>query len=80
MLLCSVRSSSAQHRAVGNLWRERGSFLLHQEIHRSLSVVLNDLHHHAEQKNKQNLKPSPLLGVLNVGEEILRPGGGMHPP
>jgi hypothetical protein len=56
MLLCSVHSSSARHRAVGNLWRGRDSFLLHQEICRSLGVVLNDLHHHAEQENKQKPK------------------------
>jgi hypothetical protein len=56
MLLHSVRSSSARYWAVGNLWRGRSSFLLHQEILRSLGVVLNDLHHHAEQENKQNPK------------------------
>jgi hypothetical protein len=44
------------HRAVRYSWRERGSFLLHQEIHRNLDVVLNDLHHHAEQENKQKPK------------------------
>jgi hypothetical protein len=53
MLPCGVHSSSAQHRAIGNLWRERSSFFLHHEIHRSLSAVLNDLHHHAERGNKQ---------------------------
>jgi hypothetical protein len=53
MLLCSVHSSSARHWAVGNPWRGRSSFLLHQEILQSLGVVLNDLHHHAEQENKQ---------------------------
>jgi hypothetical protein len=52
MLLCSVHSSSARHRAVGNLWRGRSSFFLHQEIHRSLGAVLNDLHHHAEQEKQ----------------------------
>jgi hypothetical protein len=56
MLPCIVHSSSAQHWAVGNLWRGRGSFLLHQEIHRSLGAVLNDLHHHAEKEIKQKLK------------------------
>jgi hypothetical protein len=52
MLLCSVHSTSARHRAVGNLWHGRGSFLLHQEIRQSLGAVLNDLHHHAEQEKK----------------------------
>jgi hypothetical protein len=56
MLLCSTHSSSARHWAVGNLWCGRSSFLLHQEIHRSLGAVLNDLHHHAEQENKQKPK------------------------
>jgi hypothetical protein len=64
MLLCSVHSSSARHWAVGKLWRGRSSFFLHQEIHRSLGAVLNDLHHHAEQENKQkNIKPKPLPGA-----------------
>jgi hypothetical protein len=31
-------------------------------------------------KTSKNLKPSPLPGTPNVGEEILRPGGGTHPP
>jgi hypothetical protein len=50
MLPCSVHNSSAQHWAVGNLWRGRGSFLLHQEISRSFGAVLDDLHHHGEQE------------------------------
>ena len=53
MLPCSVHSSSARHWAVGNLWRGRNSFFLHQEICGSLSAVLNVLHHHAERGNKQ---------------------------
>jgi hypothetical protein len=32
------------------------------------------------KKTNKNLKPKPLPGAPNVGEEILRPGGGMHPP
>jgi hypothetical protein len=32
------------------------------------------------KKTSKNLKPRPLPGAPNVGEEILRPGGGMHPP
>jgi hypothetical protein len=56
MLLCSVHISSARHWAVGNLWHGRSSLFLHQEIHQSLDAVLNDLHHHAEQENKQKLK------------------------
>jgi hypothetical protein len=31
-------------------------------------------------KTSKNLMPKPLPGAPNVGEEILRPGGGMHPP
>jgi hypothetical protein len=27
----------------------------------------------------KNLKLDPLPGAPNVGEKILRPGGGMHP-
>jgi hypothetical protein len=56
MLLRSVHNSSARHWVVGNLRRGRSSFLLHQEIHRSLDAVLHDLHHRAEQENKQKLK------------------------
>jgi hypothetical protein len=61
MLLRIVHSSSARHWAVGNPWRGRSSFLLHQEILRSLDAVLNDLHHHASKKTSKNLKPSPYL-------------------
>jgi hypothetical protein len=32
------------------------------------------------KKTSKNLKPKPLPSATNVGEEILRPGGGMHPP
>jgi hypothetical protein len=32
------------------------------------------------EKTSKNFKPSPLPGAPNVGEEILRPGGGVHPP
>jgi hypothetical protein len=39
--------------AVGNMWRGRNNFFLHQEIRGSLGAVLNDLHHHAERENQQ---------------------------
>jgi hypothetical protein len=32
------------------------------------------------EKTSKNLKPSPLHGAPNVGEEILRLGGEVHPP
>jgi hypothetical protein len=32
------------------------------------------------EKTSKNLMPSPLPGAPNVGEGILRPGGGVHPP
>jgi hypothetical protein len=32
------------------------------------------------ERTSKNLMPSPLPGAPNVGEEILRPGGGVHPP
>jgi hypothetical protein len=32
------------------------------------------------KKTSKNLKPKPLPGAPNIGEEILRPGGGTHPP
>jgi hypothetical protein len=32
------------------------------------------------EKIGKNLMPSPLPGAPNVGEGILRPGGGVHPP
>jgi hypothetical protein len=53
MLPCNVQSSSARYWAVGNLWRGRNNFFLHQEIRRSLGAVLNDLHHHDEREIKQ---------------------------
>jgi hypothetical protein len=53
MLPCSILSSSARHWAIGNLWRGKNSFFLHQEIRGSLGAVLNDLHHHAERENQQ---------------------------
>jgi hypothetical protein len=34
----------------------------------------------SSRKISENLKPSPLPGTPNVGEGILRPGGGVHPP
>jgi hypothetical protein len=43
-------------------------------------MMLDNVDHGVEQKNKQNLNPSPLPGAPNVGEEILWPGGGTHPP
>jgi hypothetical protein len=32
------------------------------------------------EKTSKNLMPSPLPDVPNVGEGILWPGGGVHPP
>jgi hypothetical protein len=32
------------------------------------------------RKTSKNLMPKPLPGAPNVGEEILRLGGGTHPP
>jgi hypothetical protein len=32
------------------------------------------------EETSKNVMPSPLPGAPNVGEGILRPGGGMHPP
>jgi hypothetical protein len=32
------------------------------------------------EETSKNIMPSPLPGVPNVGEGILRPGGGVHPP
>jgi hypothetical protein len=34
----------------------------------------------SSRKTSKNLKPKPLPGAPNVGEEILQPGGGTHPP
>jgi hypothetical protein len=34
----------------------------------------------SSRKTSKNLMSSPLPGAPNVGEEILRSGGGMHPP
>jgi hypothetical protein len=43
-------------------------------------MVLDDLDHGVEQENKQKPNAKPLPGVPNVRDEILRPGGGTHPP
>jgi hypothetical protein len=44
-------------------------------------VVLDNMNHRAEQENRRKpIAKDPLPGVPNVGEKILRPGGGMHPP
>jgi hypothetical protein len=43
-------------------------------------MVLDDVDHGVKQKNKQKPNAKPLPGAPNVGEEILRPGGGTHPP
>jgi hypothetical protein len=43
-------------------------------------MVLDDLNHGVEQENKQKSNAKPLPGAPNVGEEILQPGGGTHPP
>jgi hypothetical protein len=42
--------------------------------------VIDDVDHDVEQENKQNPNAKPLPSAPNIGEEILRPGGGMHPP
>jgi hypothetical protein len=34
----------------------------------------------SSRRTSKNLKPKPLPGAPNVGEEILRPGGRTHPP
>jgi hypothetical protein len=34
----------------------------------------------SSRKTSKNLKPKPLPGAPNVGEVILQPGGGTHPP
>jgi hypothetical protein len=52
----------------------------YQEVLRNQATVLDDLNHRAEQGNREKPKASPLPGTQNVGEKILRPGGGMHPP
>jgi hypothetical protein len=43
-------------------------------------MVLDDVDHGVEQKNKQKPNAKPLPGTPKVGEGILRPGGGTHPP
>jgi hypothetical protein len=43
-------------------------------------MVLDDVDHGVEQKNKQKSNALPLPGAPNVGEEILRSGGETHPP
>jgi hypothetical protein len=43
-------------------------------------MVLSNMDHGIEQVTSKNFKLGPLPGALNVGEEILRAGGGMHLP
>ena len=52
----------------------------HQEVLGNEVVVLDDLNHGVEQESKQKPNAKPLPGAPNVIEEILRPGGGTHPP
>jgi hypothetical protein len=48
-----VHSSSTRHRAVEGLWRGRGSLFLHREVLKNEVVVLDDVDHGVEQKNKK---------------------------
>jgi hypothetical protein len=52
----SMHSSSPRRRAVRHSWHGRCSFFLHQEVLRSLGVVLDDLDHCVEQEDKQKPK------------------------
>jgi hypothetical protein len=46
----------------------------------SQAMVLDDLNHHVEQGNREKPNVRPLPSAPNVGGEIHRPGGRMHPP
>jgi hypothetical protein len=70
VLLHGMHGSSPRVGAVGRSWRGGCNLLLHHEILRGFGVVLDDPHHHAERETSKNLKPRPLPGAPNVGEEI----------
>jgi hypothetical protein len=69
-MLHGVYNNSPRLRAVGYSRRRGSNFLLHREILRSFGAVLDDSHHHANKNTGKNLKPRPLPGAPNVGEEI----------
>jgi hypothetical protein len=48
-----VHNSSTRCRAVEGPWRGRRSFFLHREFLRNEVVVLDDMDHGVEQKNKK---------------------------
>jgi hypothetical protein len=75
-----MHSGSTRRRAARGAQHGRHSLLLHQEVFGSHAVVLDDLHHRVEQEVGENPKAKPLPGAPNVGEEILWPNGGTHPP
>jgi hypothetical protein len=80
MLPCDVHSSSARHRAVGTCGVEEAassSTTKSTKVSARCSTICTIT---LSEKTSKNLKPSPLPGAPNVGEGILRPGGGVHPP
>jgi hypothetical protein len=80
MLSCSMHSSSAWPWAVGNLWRGRNNFFFTRksvEVSTRCSMICTIM---LSEETSKNLMPRPLPGAPNAGEEILRPGGAVHPP
>jgi hypothetical protein len=80
MLLRSVHSSSARDWRLGTCGVEEAassSTRKSTEVSARCSTICTIM---LSKKTSKNLKPKPLPGAPNVGEEILRPGGGMHLP
>jgi hypothetical protein len=63
-------SGRTRRREVGGPRCGRGSRFFHHEVLGQEIMVLDDVDHDVEQKNKQKPKAYPLPGVPNVGEEI----------
>jgi hypothetical protein len=53
VLLHIVHNIITRHRAIEGSWRGRGILFLHREVLRNEVVVLDDVDHGVEQKNKQ---------------------------
>jgi hypothetical protein len=53
MLSCRVHNNSTKRREVGGPWCGRGSRLLHHEVLEHEIMVLDDVDHGVEQKDKQ---------------------------
>jgi hypothetical protein len=63
-------SGCTRRREVGGPRCGRGSRFFHHEVLGQEIMVLDNMDHGVEQKNKQKPNAKPLPGMPNVGEEI----------